>query len=112
MASWIEKPCKELLKKLNDIPEGDNKEARQLEVLTAGLTDINKELMRRAAVSARAAISGDAPEQRPQDQKAPAAEPSEKAKKAMEDVPDLDEFDSFDEELDMIEQTLIRSIGD
>lgn len=112
MANWIEQPCKELLKKLNDIPLDDNREARQLDILMLGLSDINKELMRRAAVSARSAINGDVASEAPKAKKETVPEPSEKAKQAMDDVPDLDEFDSFDEELDMIEQTLIRSIGD
>ncbi|NVK87570.1 MAG: hypothetical protein HWE13_05565 [Gammaproteobacteria bacterium] len=109
MASWIEKPCVELLKKLNDVPLDDQRESRQLTLLMAGLADINKEMMRRAAVSVRSQLEPEAPA-------SPAAtspvQASSETKQAMNDVPDLDDFDSFDEELDMIEQTLIRSIND
>jgi hypothetical protein len=121
MANWIKKPCLDLLKKINDVPLDDHRESRQLTILMAGIANMNKEMMRRAAESARAQL-GDLTQQDQliqQDPKpaakatrTPASEPQESVKEALDDTPDLDDFDSFDEELDMIEQTLIRSIGD
>ncbi|WMS86543.1 hypothetical protein [Pleionea litopenaei] len=112
MASWIEKPCIDLLKKLNDIPLDDKRESRQLTILMNGLAEINKEMMRRAAESVRMQIGGEASSPEPVTKPKATTEPAAESKKVMNDVPDLDDFDSFDEELDMIEQTLIRSISD
>lgn len=128
MASWVEKSCQNLLKKLNGIPQGSEREQQQLELLMSGLSDINKEMMRRAAENARAQFgqSSDATEKetskgsvsQPEQATAKAAANKQtdsndgKATKDLDDTPDLDDFDAFDEELDMIEQTLIRSIGD
>ncbi|PWK54005.1 hypothetical protein [Pleionea mediterranea] len=128
MASWVEKSCQNLLKKLNGIPQGSEREQQQLALLMSGFADINKEMMRRAAENARAQFgqTSDAAEKETSkgsvsqsEQSATKASASKqgdssdnKAAKDLDDTPDLDDFDAFDEELDMIEQTLIRSIGD
>ncbi len=111
MANWIKKPCADLLKKINQVPLDDDRESRQLAILMAGISDLNKEMMRRAAESARAQLGDISKSQKTPEAKV-APEPKEEVKEALNDAPDLDDFDSFDEELDMIEQTLIRSIGD
>ncbi|MEE4246380.1 MAG: hypothetical protein V2I33_13305 [Kangiellaceae bacterium] len=116
MASAIEKQCLEILKKINDVPLDDNREGHQLTILMAGIADVNKDMMRRAAEGARASIAeahGELTSSKAQAEIAePVAAPAEAKAESIDDVPDLDDFDSFDDELDMIEQTLIRSIGD
>ncbi len=114
MASWIDKHCRELLKKLNDIPFEDNREERQVTLLMAGVSQMTREMMRRAAENARASLSTEHEGGLSSESvatKKPVADPAPVAP-SIDDVPDLDDFDSFDEELDLIEQTLIRSIGD
>lgn len=111
MAKWIKQPCVELLKKINEVPQDADRESRQLAILMDGISNLNKEMMRRAAESARAQLGGIAQARKEPEQKS-VPEPKENVKEALNDTPDLDDFDSFDEELDMIEQTLIRSIGD
>lgn len=115
MANWIKQPCIELLNKINNVPNDDQREDKQLSILMNGLAEMNKEMMRRAAESARAQFGEFSSESSAKSKpKTPQKEPEQasEAKKALDDTPDLDDFDSFDEELDMIEQTLIRSIGD
>ncbi|WP_144393061.1 hypothetical protein [Pleionea sediminis] len=115
MASWINEPCLEILRKINDVPNDDGRENKQLKILINGFADLNKEMMRRAAENARAQFSELSTEEEPKaPEKKQAKKPEEpsKAQEDLDDSPDLDDFDSFDEELDMIEQTLIRSIGD
>ncbi len=111
MAKWIKQPCVELLKKINEVPQDADRESRQLAILMEGISNLNKETMRRAAESARAQLGDIAQAKKAPEQKT-TPEPKEDVKEALNDTPDLDDFDSFDEELDMIEQTLIRSIGD
>ncbi|MCO7225031.1 hypothetical protein [Pleionea sp. CnH1-48] len=102
MASWTKKPLLELLRKLNDVPFTDEREGRQLTILMAGLSDLNRQMMQRAAQGARKQIS----ETQTYDD-----DTVEEAAPAQEAV-EIEDFEAFDEELEMIEQTLIRSIGD
>ncbi len=114
MAKWIEKPCLEILKKLNEIPFEEGREDRQLTILMSGISNITREMMKRAAESARLQIaeSGSFGEEPISKSGSKTPEVAESADSELDDTPDLEDFDSFDEELDLIEQTLIRSIGD
>ena len=117
MPSWTKQPLLNILRKLNDVPLDDERENRQLSILMMGVADINREMMKRAAQATRGDIA-----RTPMDITSIDDEPdndidsfdisADELSGVSEEKDLFEDFDAFDEELDMIEQTLIRSIGD